>query len=278
MTSSTSSPDLATTAPLPRAHRTGALLEGRVAVISGAGRDRGIGKATAKLFAAHGASVALLDLDESEVQAAAADLAAGGANAIGIVCDVSQPDSCKAAIGRVLAWPASHGRIDVLVNNAGLTQRKRVADISVEDYSRITEVVLAGTLRLSQAVMPAMRSQRAGSIICISSMSAQQGGGVFGGAHYCAAKAGVLGLVRAMARELGPDGIRANAVTPGLILTDFSRSGATDESKHALGKDWPLGRAGDPAEIAGACLFLASDLSSYVTGVTLDVNGGAYMR
>jgi NAD(P)-dependent dehydrogenase (short-subunit alcohol dehydrogenase family) len=81
-----------------------------------------------------------------------------------------------------------------------------------------------------------------------------------------------------MARELGPDGIRANAITPGLILTDFSRSGATDESKHAIANDWPLARAGDPAEIAGACLFLASDLSSYVTGVTLDVNGGAYMR
>jgi NAD(P)-dependent dehydrogenase (short-subunit alcohol dehydrogenase family) len=276
MTSS-ASPEPATLS-VPPGHRVGALLEGRVAVISGAGRERGIGKATAKLFAAHGASVALLDLDETEVYAAAADIAATGANAIGLVCDVSNPDSCKAAIARVQAWSTSRGRIDILVNNAGLTQRKRVADISVEDYSRITDVVLAGTLRLSQAVMPAMRSQRAGSIICISSMSAQQGGGVFGGAHYCAAKAGVLGLVRAMARELGADGVRANAITPGLILTDFSRSGATDESKQAIAKDWPLARAGDPAEIAGACLFLASDLSSYVTGVTLDVNGGAYMR
>lgn len=276
MTSSISSAPAATI--VPRGHRTGALLDGRIAVISGAGRERGIGKATAKLFAAHGASIALLDLDEAEVMAAAADVASAGANAIGLVCDVSNPDSCKAAIDRVLAWPASRGRVDILVNNAGLTQRKRVADISLEDYGRITDVVLAGTLRLSQAVIPTMKSQRAGSIICVSSMSAQQGGGVFGGAHYCAAKAGVLGLVRAMAKELGPDGIRANAITPGLILTDFSRSGSTDESKHAVARDWPLGRAGDPAEIAGACLFLASDLSSYVTGATLDVNGGAYMR
>jgi NAD(P)-dependent dehydrogenase (short-subunit alcohol dehydrogenase family) len=190
MTSSSADPSVIA---MPNGHRVGALLEGRVAVISGAGRERGIGKATAKLFAAHGASVALLDLDAAEVQTAAVDVAATGANAIGITCDVSNPDSCRAAIERVLAWPKSRGRIDILVNNAGLTQRKRVADISIEDYSRITEVVLAGTLRLSQAVMPAMKSQRAGSIICISSMSAQQGGGVFGGAHYCAAKAASSG-------------------------------------------------------------------------------------
>jgi NAD(P)-dependent dehydrogenase (short-subunit alcohol dehydrogenase family) len=270
----TASPDPA----VRTSQRVGALLEGRVAVISGAGRDRGIGKATAKLFEAHGASVALLDLDEKEVLAAAADVGSGGGKAIGITCDVTSSDSCRAAIERVLAWPSGQGRIDILVNNAGVTQRRRIADLTPDDYNRITDVVLKGTLQLSQAVLPTMRSQRGGSIICVSSMSAQQGGGVFGGAHYCAAKAGVLGLVRAMARELGPDGIRANAVTPGLILTDFSRSGATDESKHALARDWPLARAGDPSEIAGACLFLASDLSSYMTGATLDVNGGAYMR
>jgi NAD(P)-dependent dehydrogenase (short-subunit alcohol dehydrogenase family) len=109
-------------------------------------------------------------------------------------------------------------------------------------------------------------------------MSAQQGGGIFGGAHYCAAKAGVLGLTRAMARELGAEGIRVNAIAPGLILTDFSRTGRSDEDKHASGAGWPLPRAGHAAEIAGACLFLASDLSSYVTGTTIDVNGGAHMR
>ena len=139
-------------------------------------------------------------------------------------------------------------------------------------------MTLRGTMQLSQAVIPVMRAQRSGSIVNISSMSALQGGGVFGGAHYCAAKAGVLGLTRALARELGPDGIRANAITPGLIVTDFSRSGTPDEAKHAMGQAWPLQRAGSPIEIGGACLFLASDLSSYVTGITLDVNGGAYMR
>ncbi len=257
---------------------TGRLLEGRVAVISGAGRSRGIGKATARLFLAHGARVALLDLDREEVEAAAADLSKNGSVAMGVACDVRSAAACDAAIGRVLEWSAAGGRIDILVNNAGLTQRRSVSEISGDDYELVTDVVLRGSLQLSQSVLPTMRAQRSGSIVFIASMSAQQGGGIFGGAHYCAAKAGVLGLTRALARELGAEGIRANAVAPGLIVTDFSRSGASDESKHARGSEWPLRRAGHAEEIAGACLFLASDLSSYMTAATLDVNGGAYMR
>lgn len=109
-------------------------------------------------------------------------------------------------------------------------------------------------------------------------MSAQQRGGVFGGAHYCAAKASVLVVTRAIAREFGPQGIRANAVAPGLTLTDFSRSGSTDAAKHASASGWPLSGAANPDEIAGACQFLTSDLSSRVTGTTIDVNGGAYLR
>lgn len=155
--------------------------------------------------------------------------------------------------------------------------KNRATRFHEEGYSLITEVILNGSLQLTQAVLRTMRNRRGGSIVRISSMSAQQGGGVFGGAHFCAAKVGVLGLVCAIARELGPEGFRANAVTPGLIPTDFSRSETPDEAKDAFAKDWPLGRAGDPAEIAGACLFLASDLSSCMAGATLDV-GGAYMR
>ncbi len=269
--------DLPTT-PFATGTRSGRLLEGRTAVISGAGRARGIGKATARLFVEHGARVALLDLDEAEVRQSAADVSEGGGAAIGLRCDVTDKASCQSAIAQVLDWSGGGGRIDVLVNNAGLTQKRAVLDITEEDYELITGVVLRGTLLLSQAVIPVMRRQRSGSIVAVSSMSAQQGGGVFGGPHYCAAKAGVLGFTRALAKELGPDGIRANAVAPGLIITDFSRTNRSDADKDASARDWPLARAGRAVELASACLFLASDLASFVTGTTLDVNGGAHMR
>lgn len=259
--------------------RSGRLLEGRTVVISGAGRARGIGKASAALFVQHGARVAMLDLDADEVRSAAADIADGKTDlTVGIRCDVTSKASCQSAIEQVLRWDAGRGRIDVLVNNAAVTQKRGIADITEDDYQLITDVALRGTILLTQAVLATMQRQKAGSLVNISSMSAQQGGGVFGGAHYCAAKAGVLGFTRAFAREFGPDGIRANAIAPGLIVTDFSRSGRSDEEKDASGQSWPLQRAGRPVELASACLFLASDLSSYVTGTTLDVNGGAYMR
>lgn len=251
---------------------SGKLLEGRVAVITGAARKRGIGLATARLFAEHGARVALLDLDENESIQAARDV---GTEHIGIGCDVSDPAACRTAASRAMDWA---GRIDVLVNNAGMTQRAGIMDITAEDYERITSVILKGTLQMSQCVIPHMVAQGEGSLVHISSMSAQQGGGIFGGGHYCAAKAGMLGLSRAIAKEFGPKGIRSNTITPGLILTDFSRGVTTDESKHERAREFPLARIGQPMDIAGACLYLASDLSAFMTGATLDVNGGAYMR
>jgi NAD(P)-dependent dehydrogenase (short-subunit alcohol dehydrogenase family) len=251
---------------------SGKLLEGRVALVTGASRERGIGLATARLFAEHGARVALLDLDEHESAQAARGVGAGH---IGIGCDVSDATACRTAVSRVLDWA---GRIDVLVNNAGITQRAGIMDIAAEDYERITGIILKGTLQMSQCVIPHMAAQGGGSLVHVSSMSAQQGGGVFGGGHYCAAKAGVLGLSRAIAKEFGPKGIRSNTVAPGLVLTDFSRGATTDESKHERAREFPLARIGQPADIAGACLYLASDLSAFMTGATLDVNGGAYMR
>jgi NAD(P)-dependent dehydrogenase (short-subunit alcohol dehydrogenase family) len=248
------------------------LLQGKVVLITGAARARGIGKATATLMAEHGARVAILDLPQEDPAQAAADI---GPQHLGIVCDVTQAASCDAAVAQAVAWA---GGLDVLVNNAGITQRRKTLEITQADYDLVTDVALRGTLQMSQAAIPHLRARGGGAIVCVSSLSALQGGGVFGGAHYCAAKAGVLGLARAMARELGPDNIRVNAVAPGLTVTDFSRGGSSDEQKQAMASGYPLGRPGRPEEIAGVCLFLASGLSSYVTGVTIDVNGGSFIH
>jgi len=147
-------------------------------------------------------------------------------------------------------------------------------DIQPENFDAVTDVSLRGTLYMSQAVIPAMRSRKRGSIVCLSSVSAQRGGGIFGGPHYSAAKAGVLGLGKAMARELGPDGIRVNSITPGLIQTDITGDKLTDDLKAEIIKGIPLNRLGEADDVARACLFLASDLSSYIIGATIDVNGG----
>ena len=252
------------------------LLQDRVAVISGAAHPKGIGKATAQLFLAHGARVAILDVDETRIHESAADLGADPALLLALACDVGSDAQCRLAVDRIAQW--SGGVVDVLVNNAAITQKASFCEISPTDFDRILRVNLTGVFNLSQAVSPRMIERRSGSIVSISSLSAQNGGGIFGGAHYCAAKAGVQGMTRAMAKELGEHGIRANAIAPGLITTDFSRTGRSDESKDASAQAWPLRRAGRPHEIAGGCLFLASDLSSYITGTTLDINGGAYMN
>jgi NAD(P)-dependent dehydrogenase (short-subunit alcohol dehydrogenase family) len=150
----------------------------------------------------------------------------------------------------------------------------KTLEITGEDYDRILDVSLRGTLNMSQAALPTMRAQRSGSIICMSSVSAQRGGGIFGGPHYSAAKAGVLGLARAMAREFGIEGIRVNCITPGLIETDITQGKLSPERKKEIEDSIPLARLGRPADVAGACVFLGSDLSAYCTGITLDVNGG----
>ena len=133
---------------------------------------------------------------------------------------------------------------------------------------------MTGVLYLSQAFIPHMRERKQGAIACMSSVSAQRGGGIFGGPHYSAAKAGVLGLAKAMARELGPDGIRVNSVTPGLIQTDITGGKLTPEMRAEILKGIPLNRLGDAEDVANIYLFLASDLSAYVTGAVIDVNGG----
>lgn len=244
------------------------LLQDKVAVITGGAGMNGLGFATARQMAAHGARIVILDLERAEPASAASKL---GSEHLGFVADVTAKAACDAAIQKALAVV---GRIDILVNNAGITQPVKTLEITGADYDRILDVSLRGTLNMSQAVLPTMRKQQAGSIICISSVSAQRGGGIFGGPHYSAAKAGVLGLARAMAREFGPEGIRVNCIAPGLVETDITQGKLSPEQKKSITDTIPLARLGRAADVAGACVFLASDLSAYCTGITLDVNGG----
>ena len=244
------------------------LLDNKIIVVTGAASPRGIGKATAKALAAQGARIAILDLRKEDAQAAAADL---GNEHLGLACDVTDKDACVAAARATLE---RYGRIDGLINNAGITQPVRTLDIGGKDFDAIVDVNLRGTLYMSQAVIPAMKDQNGGSIVCMSSVSAQRGGGIFGGPHYSAAKAGVLGLAKAMAREFGANRIRVNSITPGLIQTDITGDKLTPDMRADIIKGIPLGRLGDAADVANACLFLVSDLSTYLTGITLDVNGG----
>ena len=244
------------------------LLKDKVAVITGGAGINGLGYATARQMAAHGAKVVIIDLARANPAAAAAQLGEGH---LGLVADVTDKAACEAAAAEALKV---FGRLDVLVNNAGITQPVKTLEITGADYDRILDVSLRGTLYMSQAVLPAMRAQASGSIICISSVSAQRGGGIFGGPHYSAAKAGVLGLARAMAREFGIEGIRVNCITPGLIETDITQGKLTPQRKKEIEETIPLARLGRADDVAGACVFLASELSDYCTGITLDVNGG----
>jgi NAD(P)-dependent dehydrogenase (short-subunit alcohol dehydrogenase family) len=244
------------------------LLDNKVVIVTGAASQRGIGKATARALVEQGAKVVIVDLREDEAKSAAADLGDGH---LGLACDVTDKDACVAAARATLE---KYGRIDGLVNNAGITQPVRTLDISSEHFDAIMDVNLRGTLYMSQAVLPVMKEQASGSIVCMSSVSAQRGGGIFGGPHYSAAKAGVLGLARAMAREFGPNNIRVNSITPGLIQTDITGGKLTTEMRADIIKGIPLSRLGEATDVANACLFLVSDLSTYLTGITLDVNGG----
>ena len=241
-------------------------LAGRVVVITG-GLGQ-LGRQYAAALCAHGARVVILDLERANPAGAAAGL--GDAH-MGVVADVTDKASCEGAVRDILQ---KYGRIDVLFNNAGITQPRKTLDITAADYDAVMDVSLRGMLYMSQAVLPAMRAQKSGSIINTSSVSAQRGGGILGGPHYSAAKAGMLGLGRAMAREFGIDGIRVNAVTPGLIATDINKGLIPEDRMKGILEQIPLNRIGVPDDVAGCVVFLASDLSRYLTGVTLDVNGG----
>jgi NAD(P)-dependent dehydrogenase (short-subunit alcohol dehydrogenase family) len=248
------------------------LLEGKTAIITGAASPRGIGKASAQLFAEHGARVAIVDLTAADPQAAAADL---GPEHRGYACDIRDKAGCEATVRQIIA---DFGRVDVLINNAAVSRSNRIMEIAPDDYDEVMDVNLRGTLYMSQALIPHLRERRSGAIVCLASVAAQRGGGIFGGPHYAASKGGVLSLAKAMARELAPDGVRVNAIAPSAIDTDIFRGELSEERREQIRQTIPMGRLGRPRDVAGVCLFLASDLSAYVTGAVVDVNGGSHIH
>jgi NAD(P)-dependent dehydrogenase (short-subunit alcohol dehydrogenase family) len=244
------------------------LLADKVAIITGAASPRGIGKATARRFAEAGARIAVVDLDAAQSAAAAREI---GADHRGYGCNVADPQACRTLVERAIA---DFGQVDILVNYAGVSQPDRLMEITQENYDLVMNVNLRGTLNMCQAVVPHFRGRKQGNIVCIGSVAAQRGGGLFGGPHYAASKGAVQSLAKSMARELGPDGIRVNAIAPGTIDTDIFQGKLSAERRAAIAAEAPLRRLGTADDVAKACLFLVSDLASYVTGIVLDVNGG----
>ncbi len=248
------------------------LLQGKTAIITGGGARRGIGRATARLFAQHGAEIALVDNNKQALADAAKEFALPHRV---YECDVANRSQVHTTIDQVAG---DFGHIDILINNAGVVSPSLIDDIDEAEFDHIINTNIKGNFMVAQAVVPHLRAQKGGAIVCISSVAGQLGGGVFGRSHYATSKAGIMGMAKAFARELAADGIRVNAVAPGTLDNDFTKGGMTDEMKAKIAANVPMGRLGTPEELANACLFLASDMSSYITGATLDVNGGLFIH
>jgi NAD(P)-dependent dehydrogenase (short-subunit alcohol dehydrogenase family) len=248
--------------------------EGKVVLVTGAGSERGIGRAVALAFAREGAHVVITDVVAAGVERVAGELNEH-MRAIGAVADVRS----KAEMEHVVAQAVeTFGGLDILINNAGLTRPTKFLDISEEEYDLVVDVNLKGMFMSSQAAVPAMLARGKGAIVSLSSVSGQRGGGVFGTSAYSAAKAGIAGLTRALARELSPQGIRVNCVAPSLIDTDIFGGQVSEERKKELGETTLVGRVGRVEDVVNGILFLADDASEYLTGVTLDINGGSHLH
>ena len=244
-------------------------MEGQVALVTGA--SRGIGKAIAESLGQAGATVIGTATTEKGADAISSYMADAGITGKGMMLNVTEPDSIDAVIKGITA---DYKSIDVLVNNAGITRDTLLMRMKDDDWDAIINTNLTSVFRLSKAVLRGMMKARAGRIISISSVVGSSGNA--GQTNYAAAKAGIVGFSKSMAREVGARGITVNVVAPGFIDTDMTRE-LSDDQRNALLGSIPLNRLGNPAEIANAVLFLASDLGSYVTGETIHVNGGMYM-
>ncbi len=240
------------------------LLTDRVAVITGAGQ--GIGLEIARSLHAYGAHVVLVDIDGDAAKAAAEEV--GG---LGLACDVTSEDQVRSVVSDTVG---EFGRLDVFVNNAGVTRDASLKKMTVDQFDTVMTVHLRGSWLGVREASAVMRQAKTGSIVNISSLSGKSGNP--GQTNYSAAKAGIVGLTKAAAKELAHHNVRVNAVQPGLIRTPMTAAMPPEvfaEREAAV----PMKRAGEPAEVAGAVVFLASDLASYITGTVIEVGGGRYI-
>jgi 3-oxoacyl-[acyl-carrier protein] reductase len=241
-------------------------LKDKVAFVTGGGR--GIGRVTALTFAREGARVAVADINGEAAEAVAAELRERGANAMGVQVDVSQSASVEAAINAVAEWG---GGIDIQVNNAGITRDARMQKMSEDQWDSVISVNLKGVWLCARTVAPIMVSQGGGCILSTSSIVAHYGN--FGQTNYVATKAGVIGMTKTWARELGPSGIRVNAIAPGFTATEMIQT-VPQKVIDAIKDRTPMRRLGEPEDIAHAFLFLASDEATFITGQVISVDGG----
>jgi 3-oxoacyl-[acyl-carrier protein] reductase len=248
----------------------GMRLSGKVALVTGSAR--GIGRSIAELFSAEGATVVVNDVgDDAGARETLAAITGSGGNGSVEMFDVSSAAGVDAGVKNILA---AHGRIDVLVNNAGITRDNLLLRMSEEEFDAVIRVNLKGTYLLTKTVTRHMLKQRSGKVVNISSVVGMMGNA--GQSNYAAAKAGIIGFTKASARELAPRNITVNAIAPGFIRTAMT-AGLPEAVQKALLAQIPLGRFAEPREVAELALFLASDASSYITGQVIGLNGGMYM-
>ncbi|MBM3267456.1 MAG: 3-oxoacyl-[acyl-carrier-protein] reductase [Candidatus Sericytochromatia bacterium] len=241
-------------------------MKDQVVVVTGGGR--GIGRTTALMFAAAGARVAVWDVDGSAAAQVAAEISASGGEAVAQQVDVTRRAAVQAAVQEVLAmW----GQVDVLVNNAGITQDAQLGKMTEEQWDRVVDVNLKGVFNCAQAVAAPMAERGRGRILSASSVVGTCGN--FGQTNYAATKAGIIGMTRTWAKELARKGITANAVAPGFIATEMTAA-MPDKVLSLMREKTPVGRLGTPEDVAKAYLFLASDGADFITGQTLGVDGG----
>ena len=245
-------------------------LEQRIAIVTGAGQ--GIGRAIALGLVREGARVAIADVNEECANTVKDEIEAAGGTALVIRTDVSNEDSVQAMVERSLQ---EFGRVDILVNNAGIFPTSPVEEMSEEDWDRVIGTNLVGAFLCARAVVPKFLEQGTGRIISLTSGRAFQG--AKNGAHYAASKAGIIGFSKSLALELAPHGITVNVICPGITDTAQPRGHQTEEQIYAQAQRIPLGRIGQPEDLVGPAVFLASDAAAFITGQTIMVNGGSIM-